>query len=128
LRVTDAFGCKDDTLWSQIMVHPIPDAHFTAQPANTCGLPMQVQFNNQSMGATGYEWQLGNGLTSTATHPSTSYGTAGTISVRLIAISNFLCKDTTLERFDLPQNRLRISASRHKRLVYRREYNIKIFP
>jgi PKD repeat protein len=95
LRVTDAFGCKDDTLWSQIMVHPIPDAHFTAQPANTCGLPMQVQFNNQSMGATGYEWQLGNGLTSTATHPSTSYGTAGTISVRLIAISNFLCKDTT---------------------------------
>jgi PKD repeat protein len=94
LRVTDAFGCKDDTLWSQIIVHPVPDANFSVQPANTCGLPMQVQFNNQSTGATGYEWQLGNGLNSTITHPNTSYGTEGIIPVRLIAISNFLCRDT----------------------------------
>jgi PKD repeat protein len=94
LRVTDHFGCSDDTIWSQVIVHPVPDAHFTVQPTNACGLPMLVRFQNQTTGAVAYNWQLGNGLTSTATHPTTSYGTEGVVPVRLIATNPFFCKDT----------------------------------
>jgi PKD repeat protein len=97
LRVTDNFGCSDDTIWSQVIVHPVPDARFTIQPTKACGLPMLVRFQNQTLGAVAYNWQLGNGLTSTATHPTTSYGTEGVVPVRLIATNSFFCKDTFYE-------------------------------
>jgi PKD repeat protein len=99
LKVTDAFGCSDDTLFNRVVVHPVPKARFGFLPEKPCGLPMRMNFVNRSTGATGYDWAMGNGTTSINTNPTTSYGTQGAFPVRLTAINSFFCRDTFLDTF-----------------------------
>jgi M6 family metalloprotease-like protein len=46
--------------------------------------PLAVTFNNQSVFSTGYQWDFGNGETSTLAAPSVSYTAAGTYIASLI--------------------------------------------
>ncbi len=61
-------------------------ADFTADHISGC-CPLVVHFTNTSSGASTYEWDLGNGTTSTYTDVSGSYITPGTYTVTLTAIS-----------------------------------------
>ncbi|MES2701629.1 MAG: PKD domain-containing protein [Bacteroidota bacterium] len=61
-------------------------ANFTADHLTGCA-PLIVHFTNTSTGATSYSWDLGNSTGSLVTHPSASYGTAGTYTVVLTAIN-----------------------------------------
>jgi gliding motility-associated-like protein len=59
---------------------------FTADP--TSGIsPLTVNFTNQTIGATTYAWNLGNGSTSSATNPNTVYNAGGTYTIELLASS-----------------------------------------
>jgi len=59
--------------------------------------PLSVDFTNNSLGATTYNWTFGNGSVSTSTNPSNVYPTSGNYTVTLVS-SNGLCSDTyTLE-------------------------------
>ncbi|MDW8433068.1 MAG: gliding motility-associated C-terminal domain-containing protein [Flavobacteriales bacterium] len=51
----------------------------------------QIQFQNQSIGATHYLWLFGDGTTSTQTHPAHTYSTPGTYTVTLIAYNSNSC-------------------------------------
>ncbi|MBX7240810.1 MAG: PKD domain-containing protein [Bacteroidia bacterium] len=53
-------------------------------PASAC-VNAPVNFVNNSVGASTYSWNFGDGNTSTATSPTHSYSTAGTYTVTLIA-------------------------------------------
>lgn len=67
-------------------------AGFDADP--TFGeIPLSVNFTNTSLGAINYNWNFGNGSTSTATNPSTVFNNAGTFTVMLVA-SSANCSDT----------------------------------
>jgi gliding motility-associated-like protein len=66
------------TAWGQ------PVAQFTASPLSGCS-PLVVSFNNTSTGATTYNWNFGNGNTSTLANPSAVYVTPGTYTVTLTA-------------------------------------------
>jgi len=59
-------------------------ANFTVDHMEGCE-PLIVHFVNTSTGATNYQWDLGNGVTSAFVNPSTSYITAGTYTVTLTA-------------------------------------------
>ena len=62
-------------------------ANFTATPLTGCA-PLIVNFTNTSTGSpTSYSWDLGNGVTSVAVNPSTSYTLPGTYTVTL-TVSN----------------------------------------
>jgi PKD repeat protein len=67
-------------------VIPPPIAVFT--PDRISGnVPLQVQFANQSTGQiTGFAWDFGDGQTSADKNPVHTFTTAGTFTVRLIAI------------------------------------------
>jgi Zn-dependent metalloprotease len=52
---------------------------------NFCANPITVNFMNRSSGAATYEWDFGDGTTSTASQPTHTYSTDGTYSVKLIA-------------------------------------------
>ncbi len=105
LEVTSQHGCKT-SVTIPIVVNPQPDAGFSA--ANACaGTP--VQFTNQSTissgSIVGYQWNFGNGQTSTQVNPSHSYSQPGTYVVTLIAISDQGCTDTaslTLTIYPVP--------------------------
>ncbi len=57
-------------------------AGFTADHMAGCA-PLVVNFTNTSIGATGYSWDLGNGIITPVTDPSTSYTSPGTYTVIL---------------------------------------------
>jgi len=60
-------------------------AQFTANPL-TGPAPLTVNFTNQSLGATSYDWNFGNG-TSSQTNPSNIYANNGSFTVVLTAIN-----------------------------------------
>ena len=98
LIVAMPFGCAD-TLGTQINVNPRPTAAFTATPPNQCGAPVTVSFQNNSTGAIGFDWDFGNGQTSTLNFPTTTYATVDTYYVSLIATNSFGCKDTAINPY-----------------------------
>lgn len=71
----------------------VPVASFNTSQDSGCA-PLLVNFSNTSTGAISYQWNLGNGNNSSLTNPSTSYITAGTYQVVLIATSATGLKDT----------------------------------
>lgn len=100
LKVTNSFGCVTSLTKPQyIQVSAGVHAGFTnTQPAN-CDLPSTITFTNTSTGAgtLSYEWDFGDGGTSTIANPSHTYTVAGSYTVRLIVINNTGCRDTLIK-------------------------------
>lgn len=85
-----ATGCSTTSVVT--VVQPPITAAFITNPA-TGVAPLDVNFTNQSTGATGYTWVFGNGNGSTAVNPSTTYLDPGTYVVTLVATAGS-CHDT----------------------------------
>lgn len=67
LIATSAFGCSD-TSYRDVVVFPNPDALFTLN--NNIGCPeLEVSFANNSMGASFYQWDFGDGSNDTTGLP-----------------------------------------------------------
>jgi len=96
LEVTSANGCtSSSTVADYICVGGYPNAAFDFSPDQLTNIINQAQFTNNSTGAVGYEWDFGNGETSTDVNPSSTYpAVEDTFDVQLIATSPFGCKDT----------------------------------
>ncbi|MBK9046013.1 MAG: PKD domain-containing protein [Bacteroidetes bacterium] len=92
LIVTNDGGCND-TVVRPVIVHPKPDAIASASVMTGCS-PLAVTFTNNSLDATTYTWDFGDGTTSTASNPSHTYTTAGSYQVMLIASNANGCIDT----------------------------------
>ena len=91
-------GCSD-TGYTQVNVYPIPDAAFTFAPGQSCISPADVQFDNNSTGAIGFEWDLGNGQTSALNDPVGTYAQPDTYTIELVAENQYGCTDTTTADF-----------------------------
>jgi gliding motility-associated-like protein len=89
--VKDYFGCMDT-------VDSTSAFTFTE---NFDGRQGKVKLNNQSNGATLYNWDFGNGTTSTEDNPIISYTEDGTYIIKLIALNQFECSDTTFFEYKL---------------------------
>jgi gliding motility-associated-like protein len=90
LTVVGTNGCQSTSTVS--VTQGSVNAQFTANP--TTGLaPLAVDFTNQSIGAISYNWDFGNGVTSTNTNPSNTYTANGTFTVMMVASSG-TCLDT----------------------------------
>jgi gliding motility-associated-like protein len=59
------------------------------------GLP--ITFQNLTTGGVSYEWEFGDGNTSTMTHPNNTYEDPGNYYVTLIATNQLGCKDTVVK-------------------------------
>ena len=66
---------------------PPPVAAFVCGPTNGVA-PLNVAFTNQSLNASSYHWNFGDGNTSTAINPGNTYTNPGTYAVSLTAIGN----------------------------------------
>lgn len=91
------FGCKPDTFTRLYRTLSNPFPNFTPSIDSTCG-PAGISFSNGSFFATSYLWKFGNGVTSTATSPSTTFQSSATqdttYKVWLIATNVAGCKDS----------------------------------
>lgn len=96
-KVTDQNGCSDyiesDSL-IQIVEKPI--ANFESSDRFACEAPLAASFTNKStgLGSMTFNWNFGNGKTSTEFHGSTIYNTSGVYDVSLQVKDNSGCTDT----------------------------------
>ncbi|MDW8235166.1 MAG: PKD domain-containing protein, partial [Bacteroidia bacterium] len=94
----DERGCSD-TLRRLVPVSRQVRANFTPR-IQFCNL--SVTFENTSQGAGSYQWNLGDGTTSTQTTLTHIYAAPGIYEVQLVAIApDGLCRDTLRRTLDL---------------------------
>jgi gliding motility-associated-like protein len=65
--------------------NPITDPKFTDLP---------ITFHNLSSNGNSYQWDLGDGTTSTMVHPNNTYDTPGTYNITLITTDRYGCVDS----------------------------------
>lgn len=93
LVITTSTGCNDTLLVRQgVRVGSKPVADFSASPIPVCA-HQPVQFTDLSVPADEWNWDFGDGGTSTIQNPSHSYNAIGFFDIRLIAYNNG-CGDT----------------------------------
>jgi PKD repeat protein len=92
LTITDRNGCKS-TVNQEVAVNSSPIAAFSIVE-NSNNEPGQVQINNGTINASHYEWDFGNGQTSTALNPATKYEKEGSYTIKLVTYNGQNCSDT----------------------------------
>lgn len=104
LKVTSSTGCINVISRGRfIRVLEGVQVAFKDTANRVCKPPFTVSFVNQSSGPGNvtYNWTFGNGGTSTATSPSTSYATTGSYTVKLTARSDLGCADSVQKTISL---------------------------
>lgn len=95
LTITNSYGClMTDTLNYPVVVYPHPIAAFSSTPQEASMYEPNIQFNNESTGATLWDWDLGDNETSIEPDPYHVYPDTGTYVVTQIAINQYGCRDT----------------------------------
>lgn len=115
LITTTDFGCKDTTTFHDFLVHPLPkgttgidifsayDDGSALYEQSTFCLGDTVTFVNEDTIASGvvsYEWDFGDGSTSTEKNPKHIYASPGRFQVKLNRISDQGCESPILP-FDI---------------------------
>jgi gliding motility-associated-like protein len=94
--VQSGICAADTSTYAFINLYPAPVVDFNS---DTVCLGTPLTFVNTTVNSVGfvtlYNWNLGDGNTSTSTNPTHTYTTAGTMNVTLFAMNNFGCTDTT---------------------------------
>lgn len=107
LLTTSNKGCKD-SITKVVQSYPTPTANFTL-PASCSGT--SLKFTNASTissGTLNYQWNFGDGNSSTNTDPTHTYSSTGNYTVKLTAQSANGCTDSIsrlAQVFDLPTAR-----------------------
>jgi gliding motility-associated-like protein len=101
--VSSLTGCADTLLFpGKIVVHPVPEASFTASPASLLVTEPEVHFENTSTDASMYEWDFGdNSLGSGAENPVHRFESIGLFDVTLLAYNRFGCVDSAFTQIDV---------------------------
>ena len=88
LIVTDQNTCRDsDCVFVTVLPPPTAQASFTADVTQACEM-LTVNFTNNSLNATDYSWDFGDGSPiSMQPNPTHTYDTSGIYTVSLIAIN-----------------------------------------
>lgn len=100
-----------DSITHQIAINPRPVADFSAPVTAKCEPPLTVNFQNLSTGSVNWEWDFGDGNTSTAQNPVHTYTSYGNFTVTLIATNGFGCTDTIIKPDFITVQRAAISIN-----------------
>lgn len=97
LIATNSNGCfKSLTKTQYIQVEPGVTADFTNSSQSGCSAPANINFQNTSQGAgtLSYQWNFGDGSTSTQENPTHEYTNTGNYDVTLIVTNSNGCSNT----------------------------------
>ncbi len=108
LTTTDANGCTNSVSYPNLIyVEPFPVADFSASEyeLNNLMITSEVEFFNESVGASNYVWNFGDESASTVENPIHIFETedAGSYVVTLVASSPLGCADTAYHTFTVTE-------------------------
>jgi gliding motility-associated-like protein len=98
IKLLNNFGGCVDSVNKHIVVKPKPTAAFSSDATMSCKIPFIVEFLDQSSGSISWQWQFGDGGTSTEQNPEHAYTSTGNFTVRLIATNANGCSDTIIKQ------------------------------
>jgi gliding motility-associated-like protein len=100
LVLTDSAYCNaPDSVTIQVRVAALVKAQFTTPPAGC--VPYTAVFNNTSLAGQTFQWDFGDGGTSTAINPTHLYTTPGSYTITLIANDPGTCNITDTTRLTI---------------------------
>ncbi|MFT4985285.1 MAG: gliding motility-associated-like protein [Flavobacteriales bacterium] len=100
LVVSSYFGCTD-TMTTEIIVHPVPDAEFSITPTIQTFPDATIEIvDNSVYGDANFTWDMGDGFSADTAVGTYTYGNYGTYFVNLV-IDNGFCSDESTERVDI---------------------------
>ncbi|MEI6312066.1 MAG: PKD domain-containing protein [Bacteroidota bacterium] len=81
-------------------------ANFTATILSECDSNLTIQFTNTSVNALQFEWNFGDGTSSTLANPTHTWTVPGWYTVQMISIDSTRChpRDTAYARYQLKAN------------------------
>jgi gliding motility-associated-like protein len=94
VKLKNNYGTCADSVTKQITVLGLPTPDFNAPDVTDCNVPFTVNFNDLSTGAVGWNWDFGDGGTSTQQNPSHTYTALGNYTVKLITTGANGCSDS----------------------------------
>ncbi len=95
VAVSSLTQCSDTLIVpGKVFVYPVPVAVFKANPPDVLISNPIIQFENQSLGASFFDWDFDDGNYSTAEQPENRFESMGLYNVRLSVINDFGCTDT----------------------------------
>lgn len=121
-------GCKDTILKpGLIKVYPAPEASFSMDQQVFLSEKPTVHFLNQSIGATQYSWDFGDGNSSIEQDPSHQYLLTGQRAVLLEAINEFGCADTATAQVAIALSRIYPPTAFSPKAIYPVDREFKLF-
>ncbi|MCO6479569.1 MAG: PKD domain-containing protein [Phaeodactylibacter sp.] len=99
LVAISSVGCRD-SLARPVYVRPRPVADFEVSLEGVC-VPVAASLSDNSSGATGLRWSLGDGSSATTAEFTHAYEAAGDYEITLIASNEGICLDTATQQFTL---------------------------
>jgi gliding motility-associated-like protein len=109
LSINSSSPCGASITWAgMITVFPRPYAFFTPNPSTVSELDPTVFFNDQSIGADGWNWYFGdtNNLNNNSNYqnPIHIYSDTGAYTITLVAITEHGCTDTISQNIYVDPN------------------------
>jgi len=104
LIAENSFGCRDTLTQANAVRIIEPVALFSINPAISCAAPAQVQFLDESIGATSWLWDFGDSTTATTQNPTHTYALPGTYTI-VLRVNNAItgCDDETELTITIPE-------------------------
>lgn len=91
----NTYSSCTDSISRTITVDPRPTADFSAPITYRCSPPLTVNFQDLSSGgAISWQWNFGDGNTSSSQNPVHTYTSFGNFTVTLVVTNSFGCTDT----------------------------------
>jgi PKD repeat protein len=111
IKVIGRNGCEEERQIRMVVGEEIiPD--FDIIQSNLCNEFPTVSIVNNTVGATSYLWDFGNGQTSTSRNPANvSYNATGNYKIKLI-LGNIACSDSLIKEFDYSINNFFVSPDK----------------
>jgi gliding motility-associated-like protein len=95
LTIINGYGCSAVSGPHSVLDLGSINAAFSATPS-TGQIPLTVSFTDLSTGASSYQWNFGDGNSSTGTDPINIYTAGGVYTVSLIVANSHGCTDTAM--------------------------------
>lgn len=94
VRLYNTYANCIDSASANIVINPRPVANFTSADTIKCEPPLTVNFQDQSTNAVSWQWNFGDGSTSTLQNPSHTYNNYGNYPITLLVTNSFGCTDS----------------------------------
>jgi gliding motility-associated-like protein len=94
VRLINTYNNCSDSVIRNIVVPPNPTVDFTAANTISCRAPFTVNFSDISPNAVSWQWNFGDGGTSTQQNPTHQYNAEGEYTVTLTITDSRGCRNT----------------------------------